>query len=226
MYCCILSAKDLTMGGDTFNLGCVARQRGNKIVSGIPKQLSATQRSSTDLPIFIDFPNDNSMFRATMAQVMLDVSSTTVVTQKQERWMVIKQMDFMTLSLPLTQNFVTFQSKRVMSKMGIVRRIITETFRDVGLLPEIKRFDKALKQFSSGVGNNRHKGISINDSHKDETSLCNYEDDAELLPVVDASHLCAQKTICLETLKVDDAQDSKEPFDAWMDAVKKKAMHR
>lgn len=93
------------MEGEKIGLVCIPLQKANNIVSTIFKQLCVciTLLSSTDLYLFMDFADDPAMFWVTMAQVMKDDSSTTVVTKEQKRHMGIKQTDAVTLLLRHTQ---------------------------------------------------------------------------------------------------------------------------
>lgn len=83
------------MERDKINFKRVARQGAYEIASASLKRLcvNATPLSNTNLCLFIEFANDDAMFWATMAQVMQDVSSTTVVTREQKiGWELSKLM--------------------------------------------------------------------------------------------------------------------------------------
>lgn len=69
------------MEGEGIILGYVDRRVAYEIVSANLKRLClfVTQLSNTDLCIFMVFVKDTSIFRVTMAQVMEDVFSTSVV---------------------------------------------------------------------------------------------------------------------------------------------------
>lgn len=112
----------------------------------------------------------------------------------------------------------------MMSRRAGLRETTVETFRDVALHLEMYRFDEALKRFRSDVEHHPHKKSTTGDNDENETTFCNYGDDYDVSLVVDTTHLCAQKTICLRTFKVDDAQQCEEPFEAWMKAVEKIAV--
>lgn len=196
------------MDGGKINLGCVARQGTYEIVSTNLKRLcvNVPQLSNTYLCLFMDFANVDLMFRVTMAQVMQDVSSIIVVTREQKRRMRIKQLDAVTLLLRLIQNFAIFQNIREMSQRTKLERIASEAFCDVALHSKLYRLDEVLERSYSDDEHHLHKGLTTSDINKNETMLCNYEDDLKVLAVVGASSLCAQKTICLETLEAGDAR--------------------
>lgn len=71
------------MERDEINRKRVARRESYEILSASLERLclNVTQQSNTDLCLFIDFANDDAMFRATMAQLMQDVSSTVVTRE-------------------------------------------------------------------------------------------------------------------------------------------------
>lgn len=89
----------------------------------------------------------------------------------------------------------------------------------MALHPKMYRFDEALKRFNRHVERRAHKKITSDDNDKNKTTFCSYGDEFEVLPVVDASHLCARKAICLETLEVDGAQRRKELHELWIEAT-------
>lgn len=74
-------------------------------------------------------------------------------------------------------------------------------------------FDEALKWYHSDFEHNLHKKITTNNNNENETTFYDDGSSYEVSPMVDASTHYAQKIICLETLKVDDAQQSEEPFE-------------
>lgn len=83
------------------------------------------------------------------------------------------------------------------------------------------RLDEALELFHSDVGHHPHKEVSTNDIDENETTFCNYGDDFKVSPVMDASPLCVQKSLCLENSDVENAQQSEKPFGTWIKAMEK-----
>lgn len=75
------------MEGDKSSLGCDACQGKYKLLDANLKIMcvSVMQLSNTELCLLMDFTNDDSMFTVIMAQVMRDITSTTVGTREQKK---------------------------------------------------------------------------------------------------------------------------------------------
>lgn len=113
-----------------------------------------------------------------------------------------------------------------MSRKTKPGKFTTETFPDVALHPKMYRFDETLERLPSNVELHTRKEVTTNDNNENGTTLCNYEFDYEVSPVVDTSHLCASKLTCLETSEAEQAEQSEKPFEAWMEATEKLEVER
>lgn len=141
-----------------------------------------------------------------------------------KRQVEITAMDVVMLLLRPTQNSAIFKSRQKMSRRTRLRGTTTDTFWEMDLHSEKYRIEETLERFYFDVVHHAHNKSTTNNNNENGTTFCNDRKDYKVLPVVDASHFCAKNATCLETLEVDDAQQIEEPFEAWMDAIKKMAV--
>lgn len=160
------------------------------------------------------------MFRVTMAQLMQDVSNTRV-TWEQKRRVGIIEMIAVTFIFWLFQSSALSQSKKGMTQNAKLKKVKVITLTDAALHPEKFAFHKALDRFNFVVEYRLYSKITTNNIYIIDTTFCNYSNKSDVSPVPCAGHFSARKTICFKGSEIDDAQHSKEPFEAWIVVIKK-----
>lgn len=96
----------------------------------------------------------------------------------------------------------------------------------MALHPEKYRFDKTLERLIADVEHHHPGEVTISDNDDNDTTTYKYDDACDVSPMRCASFFPVQKTRGWKTSKNDDAQPSKEPFEACMEAMGKMAVDK